>query len=83
MVAISCLRAQTGVGPQVTSHVFGLRKAFEDGSFEAKGEEEVKGGKWLATDEGSLWILQTVDRIVEAIGQGRGTNFAPGLGAKL
>lgn len=82
-MAISCLRAQTGVGPQVTSHVFGLRKAFEDGSFGAKGEEEVKGGKWLATDEGSLWILQTVDRIVEAIGQGRGTNFAPGLGAKL
>ncbi|KAK4052459.1 hypothetical protein OIV83_002261 [Microbotryomycetes sp. JL201] len=27
MIAISCLRAQGGVGPQVLSHVFGLKKA--------------------------------------------------------
>ncbi|MBE3046696.1 hypothetical protein IMZ48_30025, partial [Candidatus Bathyarchaeota archaeon] len=33
LVAIACLRTQTGVGPQVLSHVFGLRKAFEDGSY--------------------------------------------------
>ena len=26
LVAIACLRAQKGVGPQVTSHVFGLKK---------------------------------------------------------
>lgn len=32
MVAIACLRAQTGVGPQVLSHVFGLRKAVEQGA---------------------------------------------------
>ncbi|KAK3348205.1 hypothetical protein B0H65DRAFT_423815 [Neurospora tetraspora] len=31
VVAIACLRAQTGVGPQVLSHVFGLRKAVEQG----------------------------------------------------
>jgi len=31
LVAIACLRAQTGVGPQVLSPVFGLRKALEDG----------------------------------------------------
>jgi hypothetical protein len=81
IVAIACLRAQSGVGPQVTSHVFGLRKALEDGSWvgDAEGEE---GARWLASDEGNTWILESVDSIVEAIGQGQGSNFAP-LRAKL
>ena len=82
LVSISCLRAQTGVGPQVLSHVFGLRKAYEDGSYEAD-LEPVDGGKWLASDDGSIWLLETVDRIVDAIGDGAGTTFAPGLKAKL
>lgn len=77
VVAVACLRAQTGVGPQVTSHVFGLRKAFEDGS--AREEEEVEGGIWLAGEEGNLWLLGAVDRIVEVLGEGRGTSFAPGM----
>lgn len=33
LLAIACLRAQTGVGPQVVSHVFGLRKALDDGTW--------------------------------------------------
>ncbi|KAI7970515.1 hypothetical protein EIK77_005233 [Talaromyces pinophilus] len=82
IVAISCLRAQTGVGPQVVSHVFGLRKAFEDKT--AESETEIQGGEWLASDEGSVWLIGVVDRIVESIGgvQG-GTSFAPGLRGKL
>lgn len=83
IVAVACLRAQTGVGPQVVSHIFGLRKAYEDGTYKAEGEEEIQGGEWLASNEGSIWLLEMVDRIVEAIGGGRGTSFAPGLGAKL
>jgi hypothetical protein len=83
LVAVACLRAQTGVGPQVTSHIFGLRKAYEDGSHRAEGEEEVTGGAWLASDEGSVWVLKSVDAIVEAIGGGMGTTFAPGMRAKL
>ena len=79
IVAVACLRAQTGVGPQVISHVFGLRKAFEDGSFKAQGEFEVEGGQWLATDEGNLWLLKSVDSIVEALGEGKGSSFAPGM----
>ena len=79
IVAVACLRAQTGVGPQVTSHVFGLRKAFEDESFRAEGEFKVDGGEWLATDEGNIWLLGAVDTIVEALGQGKGTSFAPGM----
>ncbi|KAJ5118492.1 hypothetical protein N7448_010198 [Penicillium atrosanguineum] len=81
MVAVACLRAQTGVGPQVTSHVFGLRKALEDGSWatDVEGEE---GARWLASDEGNEWILNSVDAIVEAISQGTGSTYAPGK-AKL
>ena len=78
LTAVSCLRAQTGVGPQVTSHVFGLRKAFNDGSHNAKGELPVEGGEWLASDEGNIWVLKSVDAIVEALGEGKGSSFAPG-----
>ncbi|KAK2751668.1 conserved mitochondrial protein [Colletotrichum kahawae] len=80
IVAISCLRAQTGVGPQVLSHVFGLRKAFEDGTFKADNQEDIEGAQWLASDEGSEWILKSVDSITEAIG---GSNFAPARQSKL
>ncbi|KAK8867661.1 mitochondrial protein [Apiospora arundinis] len=84
LVAIACLRAQTGVGPQVVSHIFGLRKAYEQGDAHAAGEEEVQGGVWLASDEGSVWLLEHIDRLVEAIGgAGQGTTFAPGIKAKL
>ncbi|EXJ86138.1 hypothetical protein A1O1_06508 [Capronia coronata CBS 617.96] len=75
VVGISCLRAQTGVGPQVTSHVFGLRKAYQDGT----AEKDVEGGEWLASDEGNQWILNVVDEIVQALGEGRGSSFAPGM----
>lgn len=82
VVAVSCLRAQTGVGPQVLSHVFGLRKAYGDGSAEA--EQRVEGGEWLAGDEGSTWLLESVDKLVEALSQGQGSSYAPGsIKAKL
>ncbi|CAG9994070.1 unnamed protein product [Clonostachys byssicola] len=81
VVAIASLRAQTGVGPQVLSHVYGLRKAVEDGSFRedvvAEGDE---AAEWLAGDEGSEWILRSVDRIVDVLGGG---NFAARRVAKL
>ena len=81
ITAIACLRAQTGVGPQVTSHVFGLRKAFEDGSWEAEGERRAdgEGARWLAGEEGNAWLLRSVDDIVECLGEGRGSSFAPGM----
>jgi hypothetical protein len=72
VVAVACLRAQTGVGPQVLSHVFGLRKAVEGEAV----AEDVEGGKWLASDEGSEWLLKKVDEVVGAIGGG----FAGGYG---
>lgn len=81
LVAVACLRAQTGVGPQVTSHVFGLRKAYENG--EAAAEPPVDGGAWLASDDGNLWLLNQIDGLVRAIAGDAGTTFAPGLRAKL
>ncbi|KAI8959916.1 mitochondrial protein [Daldinia sp. FL1419] len=83
LVAIACLRAQTGVGPQVVSHIFGLRKAYENGDAHAEGEEPVEGGAWLATEDGNIWILESIDKLVNVISNGEGTTFAPGLRAKL
>jgi len=83
LVAIACLRAQTGVGPQVTSHVFGLRKAVEDGTWKAPEAMPEEGVRWLAGEEGNAWILKAVDSIVQTIGEDHGTTFAPGIKAKL
>jgi hypothetical protein len=75
VVAVACLRAQTGVGPQVLSHVFGLRKAVEQGwaEREAAAEGGIDGVEWLAGDEGGEWLLGAVDEISRALGGG---NFA-------
>ncbi|KAJ4379843.1 dolichyl-P-Man:Man(5)GlcNAc(2)-PP-dolichol alpha-1,3-mannosyltransferase [Didymella sp. IMI 355093] len=83
LIAITCLRAQQGVGPQVLSHVFGLRKALGDGSWKdepAAGSEEAV--RWLASDEGCTWVLQKTDELVKALGGAQGSTFAP-VKAKL
>ncbi len=38
-----------------------------------------EGDRWLASDEGGQWLLGSVDGIVGAIGEGRGSGFASGL----
>lgn len=90
LLAISCLRAQTGVGPQVISHIFGLRKAYERGDAEKQGEVDVRGGEWLSTEEGNKWLLGWIDQLIRGIGTAqegdqdtdvKGTSFAPGLGS--
>ncbi|OTA63342.1 hypothetical protein K449DRAFT_422101 [Hypoxylon sp. EC38] len=83
LVAIACLRTQTGVGPQVVSHIFGLRKAYDNGDAHAEGEEPVEGGPWLATEDGNIWILENIDKLINVISGGKGTTFAPGLRPKL
>lgn len=79
VVAVACLRAQTGVGPQVLSHVFGLKKGFKDGTYKKDESADVEAAEWLAGDEGSQWILKSVDRIAEVLG----ANFAPTRESKL
>lgn len=64
LVAIAALRAQGGVGPQVTSHVWGLMKA---GDSIQKGEENEAGRRWLASEEGALWVVETVNSLSEVV----------------
>lgn len=59
IVGVACLRTETGVGPQLTSHVFGLLKS----GVEYEGEPPTEGDKWLASDEGTEWVINTVDQI--------------------
>lgn len=62
VVGIATLRAEGRVGPQLTSHVFGLLKAR---NVEGKNEEDT----WLSTDEGTEWVIRTVDEIVDGVTQ--------------
>lgn len=66
VVAISCLRAQQGVAPQVASHVYGLLNSGEPNSG-AESEEKIEGHEFLTSDQGSLWVLGEVDRIVSTV----------------
>lgn len=60
LVAISALRAQGGVGPQVTSHVWGLLKAKDSIQ---PNDASKQGLEWLTTEEGALWVVRTVDGV--------------------
>ncbi|WVQ84526.1 hypothetical protein IAT38_006680 [Cryptococcus sp. DSM 104549] len=73
VLAATCLRAQRGVGPQVTSHIFGLKKA----GAEAGAVEELGGGEWLVSDEGAQWVLESTDRISEVVAGGKTTFAGP------
>ncbi|KDN43105.1 hypothetical protein K437DRAFT_257629 [Tilletiaria anomala UBC 951] len=64
LVAIASLRAQGGVGPQVTSHVWGLMKAAPS---IAQDDPHKDGLQWLATEQGAEWVLRSVTSICETI----------------
>ena len=67
VVGSACLRAEGGVGPQLTSHVFGLLKArAAQGQGYGVNEED----RWLATDEGAEWVITTVDSILDVVAPG-------------
>ncbi|KAG8845870.1 hypothetical protein FRB96_002238 [Tulasnella sp. 330] len=60
-LAIACLRSQGRVGPQLTSHVFGLLKSAKEG--EARAVHE----RWLSSEAGAEWVIQAVDRLCEVV----------------
>lgn len=64
VVGSACLRTEGGVGPQLTSHVFGLLKARTAGD---QGYEMNEEDRWLATDEGTEWVIKTVDSILDVV----------------
>ncbi|KAK3290779.1 uncharacterized protein B0H64DRAFT_56249 [Chaetomium fimeti] len=91
VLAVACLRAQTGVGPQVLSHVFGLRKGVEQGAHRGEfagleegrvGEAEAEAVERLAGDEGCEWLLRSVDAITEAVGSSYARWDGEGEGGK-
>lgn len=65
VVAVACLRAEGRVGPQLTSHVFGLLKA-------RATEGLSEGDRWLASDEGTEWVIRTVDTLLDVVIAERG-----------
>ncbi|KZT62402.1 hypothetical protein CALCODRAFT_490235 [Calocera cornea HHB12733] len=62
-MGVACLRAAGGVGPQLTSHVYGLLKAQ---GWEGESEED----KWLATEDGAQWVIELTDELSDVIDQG-------------
>jgi hypothetical protein len=82
VVAMACLRAQQGVGPQLTSHVFGLKKSLLEGGG-AEGEVELKGQDWLTSDEGVEWVLNSVDEVATVVAKGQTTFAGPMEKARL
>lgn len=60
IVGVACLRAEGEVGPQLVSHTFGLLKAREV-------ENQSAEDQWLASDEGTEWVIRTVDEILDCI----------------
>ncbi|KAJ3991829.1 hypothetical protein F5050DRAFT_1077733 [Lentinula boryana] len=60
VVGIACLRAEERVVPQLTSHVFGLLKARY---VENQNDED----RWLSSDEGTEWVIRTVDEILDGV----------------
>lgn len=60
VVGVACLRAEGGVGPQLTSHVFGLLKAR---TVQGLNEED----KWLSGDEGTEWVIRTIDTLLDVL----------------
>ena len=77
VVGTACLRAEGGVGPQLVSHVFGLLKAR---NVDDLSEEDY----WLASDEGTEWVVRTVDAILDVVKPELGSGTAGTAGqAKL
>lgn len=60
VVAIACLRTEGRVGPQLTSHVFGLLKA-------RAAQNLSKEDRWLASDEGTEWVIRTIDTLLDVV----------------
>ena len=60
VVGIACLRTEGRVGPQLTSHVFGLLKAHNV-------DDQSAEDAWLSSEEGAEWIIRTVDAVHDAV----------------
>lgn len=64
------------MGPQLISHVFGLLKARDVPGLSAEDQ-------WLASDEGTEWIIRTVDEVLDGVSADSEEQGAPEAKAKL
>jgi hypothetical protein len=64
VVGVACLRTEERVGPQLTSHVFGLRKSHVDSY---NGEPVTEGDRWLSSEEGTEWVIKTIDELGDVV----------------
>ncbi|KAF4591927.1 Conserved mitochondrial protein [Ophiocordyceps camponoti-floridani] len=79
VIAVACLRAQPAAGPQLLSHVYGLRQAYLDGTWKCDwmsvtaddNDRNQQAIEWLTSNNGAEWLLRCVDTITDALG-GRG-----------
>ncbi|TFK43345.1 hypothetical protein BDQ12DRAFT_662025 [Crucibulum laeve] len=60
VVGIATLRSEERVGPQLISHTFGLLKA-------RYTENQNAEDAWLSSDEGTEWVIRTVDEILDVV----------------
>jgi hypothetical protein len=60
VAGVACLRAEERVGPQLTSHVFGLLRA-------RYTEDQSPRDAWISSDEGVEWVICTVDKTVDGV----------------
>ncbi|KAL5396860.1 hypothetical protein PMIN03_012931 [Paraphaeosphaeria minitans] len=66
--AIAYLRADQGSSPQLLGHVFGLQRAWGDGSWKLEPSVgSAEGIQWLTSDEGCVWVLEMIDDLMSAV----------------
>lgn len=66
LIAIGTLRAAGQLGPQLLSHVYGLRKAGEE--LAESGEPSLgQGTQWLTSDAGAEWVISGIDQLVRLV----------------
>ncbi|EGG04155.1 uncharacterized protein MELLADRAFT_37591, partial [Melampsora larici-populina 98AG31] len=69
LIAVSTLRSAGKLGPQLTSHVFGLKKSLDEiKRGEVDGIQELGTGvEWLVSDLGVQWVIESVDKLSKIV----------------
>ncbi|KAI7939500.1 hypothetical protein MJO29_014236 [Puccinia striiformis f. sp. tritici] len=63
LIAVGTLRAAGHLGPQLLSHVYGLKKAGEELNPHGGEPSLGPGIEWLTSDAGAEWIINGIDRL--------------------
>jgi len=61
VVGVACLRTDSGVAPQLVSHVYGLLKAKDF------PQDQTPGEKWLSSEDGVKWVIEVADAVKDVV----------------